>query len=130
MALRELLGRYVALEEYYLDETAGMAIRIDEVVSAVGEGRGWGGRGQASRVSPYPPARGLRAADGEAYGWGQGWPDGGGGRARVEAAASRAKVHSCPEGVCLRKLGRQDGLGQDGWVESPHWVVWVCRPQG
>ncbi|KAG2447879.1 hypothetical protein HYH02_007335 [Chlamydomonas schloesseri] len=32
VALRELLGRYVALEEYYLDETAGMAIRIDEVL--------------------------------------------------------------------------------------------------
>lgn len=32
LAVRELLGRYVALEEHYLDETAGMAIRIDEVL--------------------------------------------------------------------------------------------------
>ncbi|GFR44917.1 hypothetical protein Agub_g6002, partial [Astrephomene gubernaculifera] len=32
VSLRELLGRYVALEEYYLDETAAMAVRIDEVL--------------------------------------------------------------------------------------------------
>ncbi|GIL67932.1 hypothetical protein Vafri_21202, partial [Volvox africanus] len=32
LSLRELLSRYVALEEYYLDETASMAIRIDEVL--------------------------------------------------------------------------------------------------
>lgn len=33
VSLRELLSRYVALEEYYLDETVSMAVRIDEVVS-------------------------------------------------------------------------------------------------
>ncbi|EFJ43661.1 component of oligomeric golgi complex 4 [Volvox carteri f. nagariensis] len=33
VSLRELLSRYVALEEYYLDETASMAVRIDEQLS-------------------------------------------------------------------------------------------------
>ncbi|KXZ41619.1 hypothetical protein GPECTOR_358g126 [Gonium pectorale] len=32
VSLRELLGRYVALEEYYLDETAALAIRLDEAL--------------------------------------------------------------------------------------------------
>lgn len=45
LAVRELLGRYVALEEHYLDETAGMAIRIDEVVSRKRMGSGKGEKG-------------------------------------------------------------------------------------
>ena len=31
LQVRELLGYYLSLEEFYLDETANMAIRIDEV---------------------------------------------------------------------------------------------------
>jgi hypothetical protein len=36
VGVRELLGHYMALEELYLEDTTDMAIRIDEVVSAVG----------------------------------------------------------------------------------------------
>eukprot|EP00798_Chlamydomonas_sp_ICE-L_P008858 gene8858-3742_t len=32
VGVRELLGHYMALEEYYIDETSGMAVRIDEVI--------------------------------------------------------------------------------------------------
>ena len=47
VAVRELVSQYMALEEFYLEETANMAVRIDQVVR--GEGRGgeggplWGG---------------------------------------------------------------------------------------
>lgn len=36
VAVRELLGQYMALEEFYMNETCMMAIRIDEV-SAVSD---------------------------------------------------------------------------------------------
>lgn len=33
VSMRELVAQYVALEEYYMEETASMAIRLDQMVS-------------------------------------------------------------------------------------------------
>ncbi len=33
VAVRELVGNYMALEEFYLESTTAMAMRIDEAVS-------------------------------------------------------------------------------------------------
>ena len=44
VAVRELLGQYMALEELYMNETCLMAVRINEV-------RGWQGGGQAGSAT-------------------------------------------------------------------------------
>jgi hypothetical protein len=36
VSMRELVAQYVALEEYYMEETASMAIRLDQMVGVGG----------------------------------------------------------------------------------------------
>ena len=43
VAVRELLGHYMALEEFYMNETVTMAVRIDELVCAPSVLGGGGG---------------------------------------------------------------------------------------
>jgi hypothetical protein len=59
VAVRELVGRYVSLEEYYLESTVALAIRLDQVSSAAGAPAA----GAAADPTAAPPPVGSMVDD-------------------------------------------------------------------